>query len=100
MEYLKNLKYLGLEFHEIDVLAPLAELEHLINVTASNNKISDLTPLQCLTHLETLNVNNNNISDLNPVSGITSLVRLPLSRIHITARITLQTLNTLRSVPP
>lgn len=98
MEYLKNLKYLGLEFHEIDDLAPLAELEHLINVTVSNNKISDLTPLQGLTNLETLNVNNNNISDLNPVSGLTSLVRLHLSRNHITDLTPLAALNNLQSV--
>jgi len=59
-------------------LKPIAQLEHLENLSLLSNDIRDITPLAKLTGLKKLSLGWNRISDVTALSGMTELTSLGL----------------------
>src|SRR5690554_5970839 len=70
LQRLTNLRYLDLEWNQIEQITPLRNLTNLNYLDISNNKIKDFTPLKDLTRLRTLNLTANATRDYSPLRQI------------------------------
>ncbi len=120
IENFKNLEDLGLNFHAITNISPLAGLTKLTSLSLGGNPVADITPLSGLTQLEWLtlfgcqaqdysplaNLTNLNslligystISDVSMLSGLTGLTRLALDNTQVSDVSPLSTLINLNNL--
>ncbi|MGG5372749.1 bacterial Ig-like domain-containing protein [Enterococcus sp. AZ196] len=76
---LLNLKTLNVHNQGINSLEGLQYAENLIDLTASENNLTDITPLSGLSKLEDLKVSWNNLSDISMITTLPNLKSISAS---------------------
>ncbi len=83
IEQLTELKIVTLDINDISNLSPLAGLDKVHTLSATNNDISDLSTLPHLPALENLVLFNNAISNVSPLAENTQLLNLAINNNQI-----------------
>lgn len=76
---LENIVSIDLSNNKVRDLSPLSKQTNLLDLNLSYNDISDVTPLEDLVQLQKLKLNNNSITDVYPLIGLVNLNTLFIS---------------------
>ena len=75
---LTNLKFLYLEFTDVEDISPLSGMTNLRELDLTNTEVSDISPLSGMTNLRELNLGYTEVKDVSPLFSIPNLQGLLL----------------------